>query len=357
MASAPLVRVRVPVGVRGGDQVCLDTELLGWRPAWLEPASQTLTISVPEGMVAGDDFLTRPMPSVRQCPPLLPIALSTLTVPCDHCFRTHLASILWKVMTFDAVELSEEDAAGLAEPLPSTLPLRQLEIGALGLFEIHQRSSCFLWDAELFLAHTVVLSGLVSPGSTVLELGAGTGLAGIVAGRLGAQVVLSDIVEDALELCERNILANQLDPEQKNVATLRLEWGCAESSIAGWLGAGTARLVLACEVLHREDYFLPLLVELQHRCGPCSVVLLAFDVRNIYREARFFELAARGFDVEPIPAAWVHEQYACRNGKSKIVVMRPKADVSVLYETRSGRQGQGPCGALGPDATTSKGCR
>ena len=137
--------------------------------------------------------------------------------------------------------------------------------------------------------------------------------------------MLSDIESSSLELCERNALANQLDPEEKNVAALRLEWGCAESSIAGWLRATTAQLVLACEVLHREDYFLPLLAELQHRCSPRSVVLLAFDVRNVYREARFFELAARSFDVEPIPAEWVHAQYHCPNGKSNIVVMRPKA--------------------------------
>eukprot|EP00966_Prymnesium_polylepis_P053204 1231025-Prymnesium_polylepis.1 len=323
-SSRPLVRVRVPMGVRGGDSVLLQDE-------YGMPAA---SVAVPQGMIAGDDFVARPLRADATAHKALsPVALSTPIAPCDHCSRLHVAQLVWIALASSAVdELCDEDKAMLAEPLPSTLLVRTLDFASLGSFEIHQHGQHFVWDAEVFLAHCVQRCGLVIPGSTVLELGAGTGLAGLVAARLGAQVVLSDMSDEALELCERNARVNRQVSSWQNVAAIRLEWGCAETAIAQRLGTHTPGLLLACEVLHREDYFPPLLAELQQRCGAHSAVLLAYDVRNVYREARFFELASRGFLVEPVPDAWLHSEHRCRNGKSNIVVMRPRAEVEALYE-------------------------
>ncbi len=61
-----------------------------------------------------------------------------------------------------------------------------------------------LWPAAIALAHEVVARAADFRGKTVLELGAGTGLPGIVAASLGARVVQTDRHELAMSVCRRN---------------------------------------------------------------------------------------------------------------------------------------------------------
>jgi predicted nicotinamide N-methyase len=61
-----------------------------------------------------------------------------------------------------------------------------------------------LWPAAIALAHDVAARADALGGRRVLELGAGTGLPGIVAASLGARVVQTDRHELALAVCRRN---------------------------------------------------------------------------------------------------------------------------------------------------------
>jgi len=61
-----------------------------------------------------------------------------------------------------------------------------------------------LWPSSIALAHEIATRSSQFPGKTVLELGAGVGLPGIVAARLGARVVQTDRDELAMHLCRRN---------------------------------------------------------------------------------------------------------------------------------------------------------
>ncbi|MFN0246516.1 MAG: class I SAM-dependent methyltransferase [Kofleriaceae bacterium] len=63
-----------------------------------------------------------------------------------------------------------------------------------------------LWPAALALAHD--LAGRDLAGKRVLELGAGTGLPGIVAAARGARVVQTDKQKLALHVCEMNAARN-----------------------------------------------------------------------------------------------------------------------------------------------------
>lgn len=63
-----------------------------------------------------------------------------------------------------------------------------------------------LWPAAIALAHEVASRPL--GGMRVLELGAGTGLPGIVAASLGARVVQTDRQEVALYVCKKNAERN-----------------------------------------------------------------------------------------------------------------------------------------------------
>lgn len=61
-----------------------------------------------------------------------------------------------------------------------------------------------LWPASIALAHDVLSRAQVLPGKRVLELGAGTGIPGIIAASLGAQVVQIDRSDVALHVCRMN---------------------------------------------------------------------------------------------------------------------------------------------------------
>lgn len=61
-----------------------------------------------------------------------------------------------------------------------------------------------LWPSAIALAHEVATREKDFRGRTVLELGAGTGLPGIIAASLGARVVQTDRQELALYLCRLN---------------------------------------------------------------------------------------------------------------------------------------------------------
>jgi predicted nicotinamide N-methyase len=65
-----------------------------------------------------------------------------------------------------------------------------------------------LWPAAIALAHQLAARDLA--GLRVLELGAGTGLPGIVAASRGAKVVQTDRQELVLHLCRKNAERNQI---------------------------------------------------------------------------------------------------------------------------------------------------
>lgn len=61
-----------------------------------------------------------------------------------------------------------------------------------------------LWPAAIALAHEVAARAEAFRGARVLELGAGTGLPGIVAASLGARVAQTDRHAMAMSICQRN---------------------------------------------------------------------------------------------------------------------------------------------------------
>ncbi len=70
-----------------------------------------------------------------------------------------------------------------------------------------------LWPAALALAHEVASRSL--EGARVLELGAGTGLPGIVAAARGAKVVQTDRQKVVLHVCRRNADRNGVSVEHR----------------------------------------------------------------------------------------------------------------------------------------------
>ena len=75
-----------------------------------------------------------------------------------------------------------------------------------------------LWPASIALAHDVVERAGELSGKRVLELGAGTGVPGIVAASLGARVLSTDRSEFALHVCAMNAERNRVRGIEHRVA-------------------------------------------------------------------------------------------------------------------------------------------
>lgn len=77
-----------------------------------------------------------------------------------------------------------------------------------------------LWPAAIAMGHDLAARGTALHGAQVLELGAGTGLPGLVAAAQGAQVTQTDRQEVALSVCRRNAERNGIT----SVVRRQLEW-------------------------------------------------------------------------------------------------------------------------------------
>ena len=101
-----------------------------------------------------------------------------------------------------------------------------------------------LWPAAIALAHELAAraeEGTLS-GKRILELGAGTGLPGIVAAALGAaRVVQTDSAEIALDLCRHNGQRNGVT----NVVHRRADW-------TDWTDPETYDWIIGSDILYAE---------------------------------------------------------------------------------------------------------
>ncbi len=155
-----------------------------------------------------------------------------------------------------------------------------------------------IWPASLILGHC--LRHVPPAGHSLLEIGAGCGVTGLVAAALGFErVCITDINEDALLFARINALKNGLgdrvDVRRADVREDRL--------------GERFSLILGAEILYLEDLYRPLVKFLLRHLRPKSAVpapeaLLATDHRR--NAKRFFKLAEKEFAV-------AHKQISARS--------------------------------------------
>ncbi len=124
-----------------------------------------------------------------------------------------------------------------------------------------------LWPAAIALAHELASRELA--GLRILELGAGTGLPGIIAASRGARVVQTDRQALVLHVCRRNAERNGVAAIEHRLA----DW-------TAWEDAGRYDLILGSDILYAE----PLHPHLRHifetNLAPDGTVLLADPFRE-----------------------------------------------------------------------------
>lgn len=142
-----------------------------------------------------------------------------------------------------------------------------------------------LWPAALALAHEVAARAEKFRGKTVLELGAGTGLPGIVAASVGAQVVQSDGHEVALAVCRRNGERNDVS----GIEYRRVSW-------SDWEDEEQFAWILGSDILYGEAMHPHLRRIFETNLAPGGRVLLSDPFRAV--SLRLLEvLEAQGWGI------------------------------------------------------------
>jgi predicted nicotinamide N-methyase len=127
-----------------------------------------------------------------------------------------------------------------------------------------------LWPAAIALAHDIASRVDAFRGRRVLELGAGTGLPGIVAAALGAHVVQTDRHALALSVCQRNGARNGVQTIQHRLA----DW-------TTWTDAERYDWIVGSDILYVEALHHHLRRIFESNLAPGGRVLLADPFRAV----------------------------------------------------------------------------
>lgn len=153
----------------------------------------------------------------------------------------------------------------------------------------------YMWPSSLVLAQYVWRQRESLCGRFVVELGSGTGLPGILAARLGANVSLTDaeskpeVLANLRAICALNNVTCQVSA---------LSWGSTTSGVLANIlpfsadidGKASDFLILGADVLYSSEAFEPLLATVHamlHKGGPGSLFVTAYQWRSGHRSIEF----------------------------------------------------------------------
>ncbi|XP_007932936.1 protein N-lysine methyltransferase METTL21A [Orycteropus afer afer] len=151
-----------------------------------------------------------------------------------------------------------------------------------------------VWDAAVVLSMYLETGAMELRGRSAVELGAGTGLVGIVAALLGANVTITDR-KVALEFLKQNVQANLPPHIQAKAVVKELTWG----QNLGSFSPGEFDLILGADIIYLEETFTDLLQTLGYLCSDHSVILLACRIRY-ERDNNFLAMLERQFTVNKV---------------------------------------------------------
>ncbi|KAB5562263.1 hypothetical protein PHYPO_G00015910 [Pangasianodon hypophthalmus] len=190
--------------------------------------------------------------------------------------------------------------------------VREIEKNDGSVLKVYQYSTgdvgCVVWDAAIVLSKYLETEQFCNSRSGVstwsskhmIELGAGTGVVGIMAASLGANVTVTDL-EDLQPLLELNIRENRELLSTGSITAKVLKWG---ENVTDFLPHPDYILLADC--IYYEQSVVPLVETLKLLAGPETCVICCYEQRtmgvNPEVEKRFFELLLQDFEAEEVPA-------------------------------------------------------
>ncbi|XP_077385993.1 EEF1A lysine methyltransferase 3-like [Festucalex cinctus] len=142
-----------------------------------------------------------------------------------------------------------------------------------------------VWESALQLCRYFEEQRVEWCGTRVIELGSGTGVVGIVAARLGADVTLTDLPVTLPQL-KANVCANMPSSGWPSgpPTVLPLSWGEDHMKFpSDW------DLVLGADIVYLPETYALLVDTLAHLCKNKAVVYLSSKMRKEHKTPSFFE--------------------------------------------------------------------
>ncbi|KAH9488365.1 Methyltransferase-like protein 23 [Bulinus truncatus] len=142
----------------------------------------------------------------------------------------------------------------------------------------------FIWPCAPVLAQYVWQNKQLVKGCNVIEIGAGTGLPGIVAAKCGANVILSDSITytSCLDLCRNNAELNGLS----NITVTGITWGEMSTTL---INLPKIDFILGSDCFYNSKDFENVIMTLSfilHR-SPDAKVWCAYQERSSERSIEF----------------------------------------------------------------------
>lgn len=143
-----------------------------------------------------------------------------------------------------------------------------------------------LWHSAIALGHFLVKEKVIQSGMKVTEIGCGLGFSGIVASKLGAQVIFTDYLQEAVDFAQKNWALNDGSPAQFEL----MDWRKPNPDFA-------ADLILAADVAYEESAFEPLLKTFKTLCASGKTILISDPSRKKTRPF-LMDLNGKDFSIE-----------------------------------------------------------
>ncbi|XP_053868721.1 EEF1A lysine methyltransferase 3 [Malaclemys terrapin pileata] len=140
-----------------------------------------------------------------------------------------------------------------------------------------------VWEAALTLCKYFEEQKLNFWGKKVIELGAGTGIVGILATLLGGDVTITDLPL-ALEQIQENVHRNVPTEHLARARVCALSWGLDHKEFLR-----DYDFILGADIVYLKDTYPLLIRTLRHLCGPHSTIYLSSKMRQEHSTAVFYE--------------------------------------------------------------------
>lgn len=121
-----------------------------------------------------------------------------------------------------------------------------------------------LWPSAIALAEHLVENKIITPGTRILELGCGLGLPGIVAGKLGGNLIFTDYMQAPLDFAKKNWELNNSSEAEFRL----LDWRKPDVSL-------TADIILASDLAYESRSFEYLASTLKNLCMANGKIILS----------------------------------------------------------------------------------
>lgn len=141
-----------------------------------------------------------------------------------------------------------------------------------------------LWPSAIALGEYIANNKEIFSGKSVLEIGCGLGLSGMIASRFAKNVLFTDYMQPPLDFVRYNCLQNDMN----NVSQQILDWRKPDKSLA-------ADILIAADVAYERRMFTHLVRAFKHLVKKGGLIIVSEPDRH-YARIFFNSLEEKGFE-------------------------------------------------------------